>query len=246
MKKLMGAAIAAGATVASAAVAHADISANIQLTTDYVFRGVSLSNNSAAVQGGFDWSNNQFYAGVWASSLSVPAGSPASPLELDVYAGWTPATGPVSWDFGIVTYNYPGAEDKTAAFDYYELKGAGTWKFNDHWSAGAALYYTPHNWGGTGEARYWEVNGEYDYNDMLHFSGAYGNQEVADPNGPLPGKTRDDYDTWNVGATIAFHGFELDLRYHDTDVKAGSSIENYTYGPSSYDARYVATIKRQL
>ena len=47
----------------------------------------------------------------------------------------------------------------------------------------------------------------------------------------------DDYNTWNVGGTYAIHGFSLDLRYHDTDIDAGSDIEAYTFGPSSYDSR---------
>jgi hypothetical protein len=68
MKKLIGAAIAAGATMAGASAANAEISANVQLTSDYVFRGVSLSDNNPAIQGGLDWSNDQFYAGTWASN----------------------------------------------------------------------------------------------------------------------------------------------------------------------------------
>jgi uncharacterized protein (TIGR02001 family) len=153
MKRMIGAAVAASATMACAGTASAGVTANIQLTTDYVFRGVSLSNNNAAVQGGFDWSSDQFYAGVWASSLDEGS-------ELDVYGGWTPATGPVTWDLGVIFYNYPGAKDTPDAdYNYYELKGAGTYNFNDHWHAGAALYYSPDNWGGTGKARYWEVNG---------------------------------------------------------------------------------------
>jgi uncharacterized protein (TIGR02001 family) len=237
MKKLIGAAVAAGATIACAGAAHAEISANVQLTTDYIFRGVSLSNNNAAIQGGFDWSNDQFYVGTWGSSLNEG-------VELDVYAGWTPSTGPIDWDLGIITYNYPGADDDGAEFDYYELKGQGTWNINDQWKAGAAVYYSPDNYGDTGDARYWEVNGEYDYNDMWHFTAAYGNQEVQNPGGP--GTPRDDYNTWNIGTTVALHGFELDLRYNDTDIDAGSSIESYTYGPTSYDGSYVLTIKREL
>jgi uncharacterized protein (TIGR02001 family) len=237
MKKLIGAAVAAGATIACAGTAHAEISANVQLTTDYIFRGVSLSNNNAAIQGGFDWSNDQFYVGTWGSSLSQGT-------ELDVYAGWTPTTGPVSWDLGVITYNYPGAADDGAEFDYYELKAQGTYNFNDAWHAGAAVYYSPDNYGDTGNATYWEVNGEYDYSDMWHFTGAYGNQEVENPGGP--GTPSDDYNTWNLGATVALHGFEVDLRYNDTDIDAGSSIESYTYGPTSYDASYVLTIKREL
>ncbi|MFT3727253.1 MAG: TorF family putative porin [Terricaulis sp.] len=241
MKKLIGAAVAAGATIACAGTAHAEISGNIQLTSDYVFRGISLSDGSAAIQGGFDWSNDQFYVGTWGSSLNSGGGANA---EIDVYAGWTPKTGPVDWDLGVITYNYPGADDDGAEFDYYELKAAGTFNFNDTLHAGASIYWSPENFGKTGDARYWEVNGEYDMSDMWHFTAAYGNQQIDHPGG---GSTpQDDYNTWNIGATMAMHGFEIDLRYNDTDIDAGSPIEAYTFGPASYDASYVLTIKREL
>ena len=89
MKKLIGAAVAAGAALAGASAANAgEISANINLTTDYVFRGVSLSGNDPAIQGGFDWASDSelLYAGVWGSSLS-------SGMEMDVFAGITPDLG---------------------------------------------------------------------------------------------------------------------------------------------------------
>ena len=49
---------------------------NINLTSDYVFRGVSLSDNGPAVQGGFDYSVDLLkaagvsgYLGVWGSNV---------------------------------------------------------------------------------------------------------------------------------------------------------------------------------
>ncbi len=45
------------------------LSANIGLTTEYVFRGYSQTAEGAAVQGGFDATCGLFYAGVWASNL---------------------------------------------------------------------------------------------------------------------------------------------------------------------------------
>lgn len=240
MKKLIGAAIAAGATMAGAGVADAEISANVQLTSDYVFRGVSLADNGPAIQGGLDWSNDQFYVGTWASSLSQD-------VEIDLYAGWTPTTGPVTWDLGIISYNYPGADDDGAEFDYYEVKVGGAMDVMEHLNLGAAYYYSPDNYGGTGTATYWEVNGDFTVNDALHITAAFGNQEIEDADGPLPGVTSSsNYNTWNIGATYAYQGFEFDLRYHDTDIEAGSDIESYTYGPSSYDAAVALTIKREL
>lgn len=239
MKKLIGVAMAAGATMIGAGVANAEVTANVSLTSDYVFRGVSLSDNGPAIQGGADWSNDQFYVGTWASSLS-------DGMEMDVYAGFTPTTGPVTWDLGVIGYFYPGADDEDAEFDYYELMAAGAMNATEQLSFGAGVWYTDDNYGGTGEATYYEINGTFAVSDALSFDAAYGNQTVEDPDGPLPNVGEDDYNTWNIGGTLAFHGFSLDLRYHDSDIDEGTDIANYAYGDSSHDSAFVVTIGREL
>ncbi|MBX9747522.1 MAG: TorF family putative porin [Hyphomonadaceae bacterium] len=241
MKKLVGAAIAAGATVAGAGIANAEISANVALTSDYVFRGVSLSESDPAIQGGFDWSSDQFYAGVWASSL--PEG-----MEIDVYAGFTPTLGAFEFDLGAIGYFYPSADDEDAEFDYYELLAAVEVPVSERFSVGGGVYFSPENYGETGEATYFEINGTFAASDALEFTAAYGNQSIEDADGEDGVDVTDesDYNTWNIGGTYALHGFALDLRYHDTDIDEGSDIEYYTYGPDSYDERVVFTISREL
>jgi len=242
MKTIIGAALAAGATVVGVGAAQAgEVSANINLTTDYVFRGVSLSDNDPAIQGGFDWSSDMFYAGVWASSLSED-------MELDLYAGVTPTTGPVTWDLGLIGYFYPGAADDDAEFDYFEGLAAGEIGVNDQLSLGAAIYYSPDNYGETGDALYLEINATFAVSDALSFDAAYGNQSIEDADGEdgVDVTEEDDYNTWNIGATYALHGFTLDLRYHDTDIDEDEDISYYAYGESSHDAAIVFTIGREL
>ncbi|MGD9968782.1 MAG: TorF family putative porin [Hyphomonadaceae bacterium] len=236
MKKIISLAVLATAAGVGAAHAEGTVSANIALTSDYVFRGISLSDNGPAVQGGFDYESELWYAGVWASNVTEG-------IEMDVYAGFTPTTGPVDWDLGAVGYFYPGADDDGAEFDYYELKVGASHDVTDQFTAGAEIYYSPENFGETGDALYWEINGTYQINDAFAVDAHYGNQNIEEPAGP---GTEDDYNTWNIGATHAFHGFEIDLRYHDTDIDAGSDIEAYTYGESSYDSAFVVTIGRAL
>jgi len=236
MKKIIGLALLAGAATAGVAHAEGTITANVALTTDYVFRGVSLSDNGPAIQGGFDYTADMFYAGVWASNVTEG-------IELDVYAGLTPTTGPVEWDFGVIGYFYPGADDDAAEFDYAEFTAQASTSLTEQLSIGGGVWYAPENFGDTGEAIYLEVNGEWSMSDALVFNAAFGNQSIEEPNGP---GTEDDYNTWNIGATYAFHGFNLDFRYHDTDIDPGSDIEAYTYGESSYDSAFVFTIGREL
>ncbi|MEZ5996389.1 MAG: TorF family putative porin [Hyphomonadaceae bacterium] len=239
MKKVIGLAMLATAAGAGAASAEGTVTANISLTSDYVFRGVSLSDNGPAVQGGFDYTTDMFYAGVWASSLNAD-------VETDLYAGFTPSTGPIDWDLGVIGYFYPGADDDAAEFDYVELKVGASTDLTEQFTVGAAYYYSGDNYGNTGDSDYWELNAEYDMSDAISFSGAFGNQTIQNPDGVPGGALEDDYNTWNLGGTIALHGFEVDLRYHDTDIDAGSDIEAYTYGPASYDGAFVVTVGREL
>ncbi len=237
MRTWIGAVAIASASMSAAA--YAQTTANVALTTDYVFRGVSLSDNGPAIQGGFDWSSELFYAGVWASNV-------VEGVELNLYGGVTPTTGPVEWTLGAMGYFYPGADDDASEFDYGEVLVGASTALTDQVSVGGAVYYAPDNRGDTGAAVYYEINGSYQPIDALFFSAAFGNQSIEDPDGLPGGADEDDYNTWNVGGTYAFHGFTLDLRYHDTDIDAGSDIEFYTDGPATYDAAIVFTIGREL
>src|SRR5690554_1963715 len=115
MKKLIGAAMLAGATVAGASVAatgvasaETSVSGNVALTSNYVWRGVQQSSGNPAIQGGFDLESDMFYAGVWGSSVEFDGAVASS--ELDLYAGFTPSLGPLSLDLGVISYFYPGAQ----------------------------------------------------------------------------------------------------------------------------------------
>jgi len=73
-----------------------EFSANVALTTDYRFRGLSQTNEDPAIQGGFDYGYSgdalpvSFYAGVWASSLDFDVADPDdADLEIDFYGGFT-------------------------------------------------------------------------------------------------------------------------------------------------------------
>ena len=66
MRAVLGGVIAAAAL---APAAHAgEWSANIAITSDYTFRGYTQSMGEPAVQGGFDYTAETWYAGVWAST----------------------------------------------------------------------------------------------------------------------------------------------------------------------------------
>ena len=102
----------AATMLASTSVAQAEISANVALATDYVFRGVSQTDNQFAIQGGFDWAHDSgFYLGTWASNVDSNffGGATDPQIELDLYGGFANEFGNgFGYDLGYLRYQYPG------------------------------------------------------------------------------------------------------------------------------------------
>jgi uncharacterized protein (TIGR02001 family) len=86
---------------------------NVGLFSQYVFRGVSQTNEKPAIQGGFDLAHKSgFYAGTWASNISwLSDGNPdvSASMEWDFYGGykWS-LPQDFTLDLGALYYWYPG------------------------------------------------------------------------------------------------------------------------------------------
>jgi len=121
MKKLMTSAVLAAATLVSVP-AMAELSANAALTTNYMWRGASQSDDGVAVQGGLDWANESgFYAGTWASTVDFGPASDTS-MEIDVYGGKTFG----NFDVGVLLYTID--DDILGDSDLIELKLGGSFE----------------------------------------------------------------------------------------------------------------------
>lgn len=201
-----------------------EVSANVAVTSDYVFRGVSQTEEEAAVSAGVDLISGSFYAGAWASNVAFP-GDPDTEAEVDLYAGIRPEFAGWSWDFGAVGYFYTGQPDG-ADYDYVELK-AGASRAVGPVTVGAVVFWSPDYFGAAeDEATYVEANAAFEATDKWTISGALGRQSLS---------SDFDYTTWNVGAAYALtDALTLDLRYHDTDEHDFGQI---------YESRAVATLK---
>jgi len=236
MRKLATAAVLTAASVAGVSgAAHAEpvFSGNVALTTDYQFRGISQSLENPAVQGGFDYGNGIFYAGVWGSSIDFGV---EGTTEVDLYAGVKPTLGPLTLDFGVIGYLYPGLDDAAAEADYLEIKAAGSISPSPSLTLGAAAFYSPEFTFDGGDALYLEASGAYALTDTFSVSGAVGQQSVDAAAYFIDGSTAtDSYTTWNLGGTLSAYGFGFDLRYVDTDLDNALAEE-----------RVVLTIKRAL
>ncbi|WGU39168.1 TorF family putative porin [Phenylobacterium sp. NIBR 498073] len=212
MKTLTTALLAAAATAAMSGAAFAqdesplDLSFNVGAATDYVWRGVSQTDESPQIYGGVDATVGMVYAGTWLSNVDFGTGNDTD-FELDLYAGIRPQLGPVALDLGIQYYGYINAPTGSDQ-DFVEFKLAGSVPVGPA-TVGAAVFWSDNFYGGTGNATYVELNGSSPIGEKFSVSGAVGHQDV-DYDG--------DYTTWNLGVGYALTDFlGVDLRYHDTN-----------------------------
>ena len=101
--------------------ADAALNANMTVTTDYIFRGISSSLHKPALQGGLDYVQDAgLYAGTYATTVDFNDGKQAR-YELDLYFGSAGNSGAWSWDAGMLSFSYPGAA-KSLQYDGYKYR----------------------------------------------------------------------------------------------------------------------------
>lgn len=98
-------------------IAAAEVSMNIGVTSNYVWRGITQNGNSTALSGGLDWENGSgFYAGTWLSEA-------ATDYELDLYGGYGGSVGDFDYGVGLIYYTYSSDTDS----NFLELGLSGGW-----------------------------------------------------------------------------------------------------------------------
>jgi len=190
-----------------------EISANVALTSDYRFRGISQSDESPAIQGGFDiaWDTG-IYLGTWASSVDFDSndGYDGS-LELDYYAGWAgDLTDSVGVDVGFMVYTYPG--DNGADGDYNEL-----YLKLDIFGGSLGAVYSDDYYAQTGKFYY--LSGDYSFPLGETFSvdlhAGYGDIEK---NGGFLSSDTDSYLDYSVGISASWLAVDLSVAYIGTNL----------------------------
>lgn len=198
--------------------ASAEVSGSVTVVSDYVFRGVTQTNEKPALQGGVTWTHESgFYVGGWGSSISwLSDADPdvSSQVELDGFMGYAGQFGDsgVGYDVGANYYWYPG--DYPAGYtdvDTLELYFGLSWNVlkAKYSYATTDLFGIPDSDGSAaldvGAA--WEVDGGWTV------GGGYGRQWVSGYGGEL------DYDYWKLTGAKSFEsGFAIGLEWHDTDI----------------------------
>ena len=206
-------------------------SANVGITTDYVFRGLTQSNEGPSIAGGFDYEYEPlgFYLGFWAGSIEFNLGSSNSAtVETNFYSGFAGEFGGtgIGWDLGALYYFYPDQnEDCCGAgdYDYVELYGdlSYTWEGSLEPSLSAGFDWSPDYFGEDDTG--WNVDSELSFSLPYDIS-FYGTVSYLDVKGDKTfsrsagaAKNGYDYIYWSVGGSKELGILEFDLHYVEGD-----------------------------
>lgn len=232
-------------------------SATATFTTDYVFRGVSNSNEAPAVQASFDWGHpSGVYLGMWGSNSSF---SGDTTLEIDYYGGFANAVGGLGYDVMLAYYTYPDADDDVATgiddgpeINFIELNIGLSYTLPAmgpmEATVSAGYDYSPDYWGEDGASHNFDAGLALSFSAgalAISVDGLYGMLDVegdklSGDGGGMDGDDGYDYSYYQLGIGTELLGFGLDLRYHATD----SDAEDF-FGDIA-DSRVVFSVSRSM
>lgn len=211
------------------------LSGGIAVTSDYRFRGISLSNEKVAVQPTLTVSHESgLYAGVWGSTL--PDSPAYGKFELDIYGGFaTEIASGTSVDVGVTYYTYPGSEDGGAPTDYFEGIGKLSHDIGPVSITGMVAYAPEQNSLGDEDNIYLNLGAGVGVpNTPVTLTAGIGYNDgslgLVSPDGK--------YVDWSVGASFAAGFATFSVQYIDTDVKKSGIKELDTL----YDPTVVFTL----
>jgi uncharacterized protein (TIGR02001 family) len=188
--------IAAGvlSSLLVSSTALAEVTANAAVTSNYIWRGLTQTDDGPAVQGGVDYSHESGLAvGVWGSNVDEG-------IEYDLYGSFSKDVGnDLGFSLGINTYNYTDDEFSENFSEYYI---GGSFKM-------VSLTYYMGDYDGT-DYTYIDLSAEFDLKGVglgLH----YGSTDVDVPGGA------GDYDDYSISVGKDFSGFNISVAYASED-----------------------------
>ena len=228
------------------------LTTNIGFFTDYTYRGISLTRERGAVQGGIDYSHSSgFFLGAWATNVEKNAFY-GNTVELDLYGGYVHQfNDDLSATVGFLSYLYPDSDrpvdgngNKGATPNTTELNAAITYKYFTLKHSASVTDYFGAEFPGSGSSRgsgYTEFNVNYklpvaDLNLLVHV-GRLHVRNYSDLN----------YTDWLVGVNKDFSiagskGWNAGLNY--TTTNADDNVYVDAKGWETGNDRLIGYIKR--
>lgn len=195
------------------------VTGGVTLASQYRFRGISLSDEKAAIQGTATLNHESgFYAGFWASSLDGFGELGGSNVELDLYGGYKTAIGGgFTLDAGLLYYAYPGSTGGDFEFiePYANISGTV-----GPATAKVGVAFAP------SQAGLADNSNIYIFGDLaaaipstpVTIKGHLGYSK-----GDTPLTPSGDYADWLIGADYVWKNLTLGVAYVDTDLTSAQA-----------------------
>jgi len=205
------------------------VTTNVNLVSNYVYRGISQTGGKPAIQGGLDYSHvSGFYAGMWGSNISWLSDSKTAAnasLGLDTYLGFKNSFATdYSYDVGFLRYNYPGTyAPATTTGDTNEIYGLIGWKWlTAKYSYSLGSTFGLPNASGTS---YFDLSANYAIPDTTYTLGAhYGKQTYKGSTANLDAAAGADPTYSDYKLSVAKDlgtGYGVSLTYSKTNATTG-------------------------
>ncbi|CUS49478.1 MAG: TIGR02001 family outer membrane protein [Idiomarinaceae bacterium HL-53] len=209
--KSIAAVLVSSSLLTFAPQASAEWSSTFTLASDYLFNGVSQTDESPAFQASLDWAGeNGWYAGTWASNVDF---GDDTDLEIDLYAGiWHELSDNTYLDIGIAQYTYHGGDSSSDGnyAEVYAAYGVGNTEFRAWYAwdyfgsdAGHFIIMATHT---------------IPYSDQLSFELGIDRSASLDDNKLEWEPGKDAYIHYHVTAHYSLPSFDLSLGVHSTDL----------------------------
>ena len=208
-----------------------NLTGNVSLYSDYIFRGVSRSDEHLAPQYGLDYEHSSgVFMSLWGSRVDYEDfGDHEAFMEQDVILGYRQRLDNFSWDMNVTYFWYPKNE-ASPNLNYWEYQLNGEYSLPVA-SLSVGALYSPDYFGFAGHACYLSTGvaiplpiSATDLGFTLDAGVGYTKTEKRLFAG-------DSYYDWHVGLIVEIEGgLSLDLRYHDTDVSGALSDSRFVAG----------------
>ena len=214
-----------------------ELSANVSLTTDYVYRGLSYTNEEPAIHGAFKIEHESgAYVSTWATHVNFLEDDTVKPDErasfvIGWYAGYNADLNDnLNYDIQVASYAFPGADDDLN-YPFSELNGVLTYTIQDT-DLGLIYSFSPDFFLKSDQAHYYELNAAHTFTKAynLEIGGRVGRQTVKD-NDTVG---FDDYSTYGVWASYPIGDWTATLEYVSTDLDNAEAL--------NADGKFIFTI----
>lgn len=207
--------------------------ASVALSSDYVWRGYSQTDNEPAISGSFDYSHQSgLYVGAWASNVDFAINDEQAHIELDAYLGYANQIGysGFSYDVGALRYIYPG----TDGGNWNELYGSLSYQY-----LSLSIAHSGDVYGSSETGTYYNLGVNYPLPANITLGAGVGYYKYDE--NVFGNDSTDSTNDYRITLSKDISGFGFEFSYTDTDGD-GEDL----YGSNIADERFILSISRSM